>query len=68
MAPYGGTWLANGGISVVKGAWPGLVAFMRFPGRATAARYHPPEFREILPPHASTAVSAIVLIGSLPAD
>ncbi len=69
MKPYGGKWLANGEVSVVEGAWPGLVVLMEFPDRAAADRwYNSAEYQEILPLRANNAISDVVLIDSLPAD
>ncbi|WP_169983948.1 DUF1330 domain-containing protein [Microbispora sp. H10836] len=69
VKPYGGKWLANGEVSVVEGAWPGLVVLMEFPDRAAADRwYNSAEYQEILPLRANNAISDVVLIDSLPAD
>ncbi|MBB2745169.1 UNVERIFIED_ORG: uncharacterized protein (DUF1330 family) [Microbispora rosea subsp. rosea] len=69
MKPYGGRWLANGEVSVVEGAWPGLVVLMEFPDRAAADQwYTSAEYQKILPLRVNNAVSDVVLIDSLPAD
>jgi uncharacterized protein (DUF1330 family) len=67
--PYGGTWLANGEVSVVEGAWPGLAVLMEFPSREASEQwYNSPEYQRILPLRVNNAISDIVLIDSLPAD
>ncbi|MEU7689185.1 DUF1330 domain-containing protein [Microbispora sp. SCL1-1] len=67
VKPYGGRWLANGEVSVVEGAWPGLVVLMEFPDRAAVDRwYNSPEYQNILPLRVNNAISDLVLIDSLP--
>ncbi|ANP51335.1 uncharacterized protein (DUF1330 family) [Streptomyces griseochromogenes] len=67
--PYGGKWLANGEVTVVEGAWPGLVVLMEFPDR-TAARqwYDSAAYQDIRPLRTNNSISDIVLIDSLPPD
>ncbi|WUH89724.1 DUF1330 domain-containing protein [Streptomyces sp. NBC_00433] len=65
--PHGGKWLANGEVSVVEGAWPGLVVLMEFPDRAAVdAWYNSPEYQAILPLRTNNSIADIVLIDSLP--
>lgn len=67
--PYGGKWLANGEVTVVEGAWPGLVVLMEFPDRAAAEQwYDSPEYQDIRPLRTDNSISDIVLIDSLPPD
>lgn len=69
VRPYGGKWLANGEVTVVEGAWPGLVVLMEFPDRDAVERwYNSPEYQAILPLRVNNAISDIVLIDSLPED
>lgn len=69
VKPYGGRWLANGEVSVVEGAWPGLVVLMEFPDRAAADQwYNSADYQKILPLRVNNAISDVVLIDSLPAD
>ncbi|WP_329038607.1 DUF1330 domain-containing protein [Streptomyces sp. NBC_01725] len=69
VEPYGGKWLANGEVSVVEGAWQGVVVLMEFPDRATVDRwYNSADYQRILPLRVNNSISDIVLIDSLPAD
>ncbi|MBL1093324.1 MULTISPECIES: DUF1330 domain-containing protein [Streptomyces] len=69
VKPYGGKWLANGEVTVVEGAWPGLVVLMEFPDRTAAEEwYDSPAYRRIRPLRTTNSISDIVLIDSLPAD
>lgn len=67
--PYGGTWLAQGPVEVIEGAWPGAVVLMEFPSHeAAVAWYGSPEYQAILPLRLRSAISDIVLIDELPAS
>jgi uncharacterized protein (DUF1330 family) len=67
--PYGAKWLANGEVTVVEGAWPGLVVLMEFPNREAAERwYNSPEYQKILPLRVNNSITDIILVDSLPAD
>jgi uncharacterized protein (DUF1330 family) len=67
VAPYGGTWLAQGEADSIEGTWPGTVVLMEFPDRAAADAWHSsPEYQAILPLRVNNAISDIVLIDSLP--
>lgn len=66
---YGGKWLANGEVTVVEGAWPGLAVLMEFPDRAAAERwYDSPEYQRIRPLRVNNSISDMVLIDSIPDD
>src|SRR5690606_8207985 len=66
VAPFGGTWLAQGDPEVIEGAWPGSVVLMAFPDRATAlAWYESDEYRAIIDLRHDNAISDLVFIESL---
>ncbi|MFC7787854.1 DUF1330 domain-containing protein [Microbacterium sp. MAHUQ-60] len=68
VAPFGGTWLAQGEPDVVEGAWPGSVVLMEFPDRAAAlAWYESAAYRAIVDLRHDNAISDLVLVDSLPA-
>jgi uncharacterized protein (DUF1330 family) len=67
VKPFGGRWLANGEVTVVEGAWPGLAVLMEFPDREAAEQwYRSPEYQRILPLRTNNSIADIILIDSLP--
>ncbi|MCS5720195.1 DUF1330 domain-containing protein [Herbiconiux sp. CPCC 205763] len=68
VAPFGGTWLAQGAPDVVvEGAWPGSVVLMEFPDRAAAENwYHSDAYQKIVHLRVGSSIADLVLIDSLP--
>ncbi|MEU7825851.1 DUF1330 domain-containing protein [Catellatospora sp. NPDC049133] len=68
VRPYGGKWLAQGGVDVVEGAWQGSVVLMEFPSRAHVDNwYNSPEYQAILPLRTNNAISDIILVDGIDA-
>ncbi|MGQ5261917.1 DUF1330 domain-containing protein [Micromonospora sp. ZYX-F-536] len=66
VKPYGGRWLAQGGVDVIEGAWPGSVVLMEFPSRADAENwYNSAEYQAILPLRVNNSISDLVLVDSV---
>ena len=69
VAPFGGNWLAQGGVDVVEGVWPGSVVLMEFPSRQAATHwYNSPEYVEIRNLRIKNSISDIILIDEMSAD
>src|SRR5262245_4704113 len=69
VKPYGGKWLAQGGVHVVEGAWEGSVVLMEFENLSEARRwYNSPEYQKILRLRTNNAVSDLVLVEGVAAD
>jgi len=69
VAPFGGKWLAQGGVDVVEGVWPGSVVLMEFPSRQAATHwYNSPEYVEIRNLRIKNSISDIILIDEMSAD
>jgi uncharacterized protein (DUF1330 family) len=67
--PYGGEWLAQGGVRVLEGAWPGAAVVMRFPSMTDAVRwYNSPAYQKILHLRVNNAVSDLVLVDGVSPD
>jgi uncharacterized protein (DUF1330 family) len=67
--PYGGEWLAQGGVHVLEGAWPGAAVLMRFPTLSDAMNwYNSPDYQKILPLRVNNAVSDLVLVDGVGRD
>jgi uncharacterized protein (DUF1330 family) len=68
IAPFGGTWLAQGAPDVVvEGAWPGSVVLIEFADRATALAWYESEaYQAILPLRVNNSISDMILIDRLP--
>lgn len=66
---YGGEWLAQGGVRVVEGAWPGAVVLMRFPSMTDAMNwYNSPAYQKILHLRVNNAISDLVLVDGVGPD
>jgi uncharacterized protein (DUF1330 family) len=68
VAPFGGTWLAQGAPDVVKeGSWDGAVVLMEFPDRAAAEGWYSSDaYQQILPLRVGSSISDLVFIDQLP--
>jgi uncharacterized protein (DUF1330 family) len=68
VAPFGGTWLAQGTPDrVVEGAWPGFAVLMEFPDRvAGEAWYASDAYQAILPLRTHHTISDLIFIDHVP--
>ena len=66
---YGGQWLAQGGVRVLEGAWPGAVVLMKFPNMTDAVNwYNSPDYQAILHLRVDNAISDLILVDGVGPD
>src|SRR5262249_45200315 len=63
VRPYGGKWLAQGGVHVFEGAWQGAVVLLEFETVADVQRwYNSPDYQRILHLRTNSAVSDLIVV------
>jgi len=63
VKPYGGKWLAQGGVHVFEGSWEGSVVLMEFDNLADVQRwYNSAAYQRILRLRTNNAISDLVVV------